>query len=85
MRIYALGLLFPFQGLLLASTPEHLKSGALTSHLGHVALVEDVLIVRYPSVNLLSIPEDLNVVSTKLDRPWTCFARHLKMKRMHPP
>ncbi len=54
-------------GFLLVSVSEHFKSGAVISHLGQVALAEDVLMLRYPFVTLLSIHEDLHVVSTKLD------------------
>ncbi len=49
-------LYLPFLGFLMASDPVHLRLGVLTARLGQVALVEDVLMVRYPLTTLISIP-----------------------------
>ena len=46
--------------------PAHLKPGALVGHLGRVALVEDVLWVKYPYKNLESIPGRLQEVVAHL-------------------
>ena len=54
-------------GVLHAKEPGHLKPGALVGHLGRVALIEDVLWVRYPYESLRSIPDRLKVVVTDLD------------------
>ncbi len=59
-------LFLPFAGLLVASDPVYLKPGALTARLGQVALVEDVLMVRYPLTTLISIPDNLHAASTEL-------------------
>ena len=48
-------LLLPFLGFLVALEPDHLKPGALTTHLGTVTLVEDILLVRYPYTFLHAI------------------------------
>ncbi len=44
-------------GFLMAFDAVHLKPGALTARQGQVALVEDVLMVRYPFTTLISIPD----------------------------
>ena len=59
-------LLLPFLGFLIALEPDHLKPGALTTHLGTVTLVEDVLLVRYPYTFLHAIPDTLEVISKGL-------------------
>ncbi len=40
-----------------AVEPAHLKPGELVGHLGRVALVEDVLWVKYPFANWRAIPQ----------------------------
>lgn len=45
-----------------AMEPAHLKPGALAAHLGRVALVEDVLWVRYPYASLVKIPGKLKSI-----------------------
>ncbi len=59
-------LLVTLGGCLLASSPDHLKPGALTHHLGQVFLVEEVLIARYPLTPLLSTMPTVKLVSDKL-------------------
>ena len=54
-------------GSVQASEPVHLKPGALVGHLGHVALVEDVLWVKYPHATLASIPSRLKNLIGELD------------------
>ena len=56
----------PLLGLLLASTPIHLKPGALSTHLGRVAFVEHVLLVPHLFASLLTIMGNLDVVSANL-------------------
>ena len=53
--------------LVSASAPLHLKPGALTTHLGEVALIEDTLLVRYPFSALFSVPTELDIVSNTLN------------------
>ena len=50
-----------------AAEPGHLKPGALVGHLGHVALVEDVLWVKYPYATLRAIPGRLKEVLGEID------------------
>ncbi len=50
-----------------ATQPAHLKPGALVGHLGRVALVEDVLWVKYPYANLRANPQRLKVVDAEID------------------
>ncbi len=47
--------------------PKHLKPGALVGHMGRVALVEDVLWVKYPYANLRVIPQRLKVVAAEIN------------------
>ena len=54
-----------------AAEPEHLKPGALVGHLGRVALVEDVLWVKYPYSALRAIPRRLQVVAEEIDSALT--------------
>ena len=49
-----------------AKEPTHLKPGALVGHLGRVALVEDVLWVKYPYENLRTIPGRLKGVTAEI-------------------
>jgi len=84
MMMRFLVLFLPLLGLLLASTPIHLKPGALTSHLGRVALVEDVLMVRYPFTSLLSVPADLDVVSANLGAAVGLLRTSLKEESQSP-
>ncbi|XP_063875977.1 sodium- and chloride-dependent glycine transporter 2-like isoform X5 [Scylla paramamosain] len=68
--IMALGFLVTYLSMLQvpqASTALHVKPGALTTHLGEVTLIEDVLLVRYPFSTLFSVPSDLDTVSKTLD------------------
>ncbi len=44
-----------------------MKPGALVGYLGRVALVEDVLSVKYPYANLRAIPQRLKVVAAEID------------------
>ncbi len=44
-----------------------MKPVALVGHLGHVALVEGVLWVKYPYANLRAIPRRLKVVAAEID------------------
>ncbi len=50
-----------------AAEPAHLKPGALVGHLGRVALVEDVLWVKYPYAALRAIPRRLKEVSEEIN------------------
>ncbi len=50
-----------------ATEPAHLKPGALVGHLGRVALVEDVLWVKYPYANLRAIPDRLKDAVGEID------------------
>ena len=54
-----------------AKEPTHLKPGALVGHLGRVALVEDVLWVKYPYANLKTIPGRLKEVVGEIDSALT--------------
>ena len=54
-----------------AAEPEHLKPGALAGHLGRVALVEDVLWVKYPYAALRAIPTRLRSVLGEIDAALT--------------
>ena len=47
--------------------PAHLKPGALVGHLGRMALVEDVLWVKYPYGTLASIPSRLEELLAQVD------------------
>ena len=42
-----------------AAEPEHLKPGGLVGHLGQIALVEDLIFVRYPYATLRVVPRRL--------------------------
>ncbi|XP_050707018.1 uncharacterized protein LOC126992355 isoform X2 [Eriocheir sinensis] len=53
-------------GSLLATTPIHLKPGALTAHIGEVFLIEDVLLVKYPYTSLTNTTDTIRIVSEKL-------------------
>lgn len=53
--------------LVLANVPAHLRPGALSSRLGTVHLVEDVLWVRFPHVPLRSVPRRLRQLVDDLD------------------
>ncbi len=53
-------------GSVLAADPAHLKPGALSSHLGRVTLVEDVLWVRCPLTALVGVPDHLTAVTEHL-------------------
>ncbi len=50
-----------------ATEPAHLKPGALVGRRGRVALVEDVLWVKYRYANLRAIPQRLKVVAAQID------------------
>ena len=52
----------------LASDASHLKSGALTAHLGRFSLVEDVLWVKYPYTALNKIPSKLKEITEQLNK-----------------
>ncbi len=65
MRLFAL---FAFLWrVLLATDPAHLRPGALSTRLGTVHLVEDVLWVRYPHIPLRSVPRRLRAIASDLD------------------
>ncbi|XP_050693832.1 uncharacterized protein LOC126984255 isoform X1 [Eriocheir sinensis] len=53
-------------GSLLATTPIHLKPGALTAQIGEVLLIEDVLLVKYPYTSLTNSTDIIRIVSEKL-------------------
>ena len=63
LPLFLCGLLAP----VLAADPAHLKPGALSTHMGRVTLVEDVLWVRYPLTALVGIPERLLAVTDQLN------------------
>ncbi len=50
-----------------ATEPAHLKPGVLVGHMGRVALVEDVLWVKYPYATLRAIPQRLKVVAAEIN------------------
>ncbi len=50
-----------------ATEPAHLKPDALVGHMGLVALVEDVLWVKYPYANLRTIPQRLKAVAAEIN------------------
>ncbi len=50
-----------------AAETAHLKSGALVDHLGHVAMVEDVLWLKYLYAFLRAIPCRLKEVSEEIN------------------
>ncbi|RUM30632.1 MAG: hypothetical protein DSY32_02030, partial [Aquifex sp.] len=66
---------------ILALDPAHLKPGALTAHLGRVALVEDVLWVRYPYAALVTIPGKLREVTEQLNAALTQLEQDLQKRR----
>lgn len=51
---------------LAALDPAHLKPGALTAHLGRVALIEDSVWIKYPFGSLRSIPDRLTQLTDEL-------------------
>ncbi|XP_050689040.1 uncharacterized protein LOC126981646 [Eriocheir sinensis] len=59
-------LILLYLGSLLATTPIHLKPGALTAHIGEVFLIEDVLLVKYPYTSLTNTTDTIRIVSEKL-------------------
>ncbi len=50
-----------------ATEPAHFKPGALVGQLGRVALMEDVLWVKYPYPKLRTIPQHLKVVAAEIN------------------
>ncbi len=55
-----------FIGYLLATSPIHLKPGALTADIGEIFLIEDVLLVKYPYTSLTNTTDTLRIVSDNL-------------------
>ena len=75
--MYALHFLLLTLHSLVALDPAQLKPGALTAHIGRVALVEDTLWVSYPSAPLVSIPDRLGALADKLSERLKSIETHI--------
>ncbi len=80
----ALVIFLPILGTLLASTPKHLKPGALSVHLGKVALIENALTVKYSFAPLFMVPVQLTIVTANLDIAVDILRRSLERESLSP-
>ncbi len=84
MMTWQLIIFLPFLGTLLGSTPKHLKLGALSAQLGEVALIEDVLMVKYSFAPLLMVPVQLKIVVTNLNTTRDVLHKSLEQESFSP-